>query len=113
RAEKSLSAPVAAAEAAAENRRAAKLLPGAGEQFVHVLGRRRRVAPLELHHLSRARLRAHGQHAGIRIAADELAHEKIAPVKILAVFVDNQADEQVSARLLLFGGGKFLKRFIE
>ena len=109
-AEKILSAAVAAAEAAAVNRRAAELLFGAGEQFVHVLGRRRRVAPLELHHLPRARQRADGQHAGIRVAADEIAHEKIAAVKILAVFIDDQADEQVAARLLLFGGRQFLKR---
>jgi hypothetical protein len=63
------------------------------EQFVHVLGRRRRVAPLELHGLPRARQRADGQHAGIRVAADEIAHEKIAAMKILEVFVDDEADE--------------------
>ena len=85
----------------------------ATEQFVHVLGRRRRVAPLKLHGLPRARQRADGQHAGARVGADEIAHEKIAAMKILEVFVDDKADEQVALRLPLFVRRKFLKRFGE
>ena len=80
----------------------------AREQFVHVFGRRRRVAPLKLHGLACARQRADRQHAGIRIAADEIAHEKIAAVKILEIFVHDEADEKIAARLLLFDGRKLL-----
>ena len=110
RAEKIFSATVAGAKAAAVNRRAAEFFFRAREQFTHVLGRRRRVAPLELDGLSRARQRADGEHAGIRIAADEVAHKKITAMKILEVFVDDEADEQIAARLLLVGGRKFLDR---
>ena len=41
----------------------------------------------------------HGQAAGLRIAAQDVAHQKIAAMKILQVFVDHQADEQIAPRL--------------
>ena len=108
---KILAASVAAAKAAAVNGRAGELVFGAREQVVHVFGCRRRVTPLELHGLSRARHGADGQHAGIQVATDEIAHEKIATVKIFEIFVDDEADEKIATRLLLFGGWKFLERF--
>jgi len=74
--EKILAATIAAAEATAVNRRVGELFFCARQQFVHVLGRRHRVAPLELHGLPRARHRTDGQHAGVWVAADEIAHEK-------------------------------------
>ena len=81
-AEKIFSATIAAAEAAAVNRRTADFLLRVFEQIAHVLVRRRRVAPVELHGLTRARQRGDRQHAGIRVAADEIAHEKVAAMKI-------------------------------
>ena len=90
---KILAATVATAEAPAVNSRVGELFFCAGQQFIHVLGRRRRVAPLELHGLSRARHRADGQHAGVWVAAYKIAHEKIAAMKIFEIFVDDKADE--------------------
>ncbi len=60
--------------------------------------------------LTRARQRGDRQHAGIRVAADQISHEKIAAMKILKVFVDDEADEKIAARLLLVGWRKFLDR---
>jgi len=68
----------------------------ARQQFVHVLGRRHRVAPLELHGLPRTRRRADGQHAGVWVAADEIAHEKSPRMKIFEIFIDDKANEQIT-----------------
>ena len=81
-AKKIFAATVAAKQAAAINRCVRQIFLRGDQQIVHVLRGGGGVATLKLDRLTRARQRANGEHAGIRIAADQLAHEKIAAMKI-------------------------------
>jgi hypothetical protein len=109
-AEEIFPSPIAAAQATTIDGCAVGILFGALEQFAHVLAGRVGIAPLKLHRLAGTRHRAHGKNSRIRIAADELAYQEIATMKILKVFVNDQADKQVAAGLLLVRRRKFLER---
>src|ERR1700742_5144631 len=85
RAKKVLAASIATAQAAAVDGRAMELFLGGQEQFVHVF--------------ARPRHRAHGQHAGLGIAPEQVADKKIPPMILLEVFVDDEPDEHIAARL--------------
>ena len=100
-AEQMLPAAIATTQAPAVNRRTANLGFGPREQRIHVLGRGVGITPLELHGLSRSRQGADGQHAGMGVAAQQVAHEEVAAMEIFEVFVDDEADEQISLRLAL------------
>ena len=52
----------------------------------------------------------HGDAAGVGVGAQDVAHQEIAAVEILQVFVDDQADEQIAARLQLFAAGEIAER---
>ena len=109
-AEEIFPSPIAAAQATTIDGCAVGILFGALEQFAHVLAGRIGIAPLKLHGLAGTRHRANGKNSRIGIAADELAHQKIASMKILKVFVYDQADKQVTAGLLLVRRRKLLER---
>jgi len=106
-AKKIFAAAIATAKATAVNRRAADMFFCARKQFAHVFVRRIGVAPLKLHRLAGTRQRADGQHAGIRVAANQVSHEKIAAMKIFEIFVHDQTDEQIAARFCCSAGGSF------
>jgi len=82
-AKKIFAAAVAAEQAAPVNWPIGQFGFGAAEQFVHVLVSGRGIAALELDGLAHARQRADGQHAGTGIAAEQIAHEKIAAMNKL------------------------------
>src|SRR5438046_9198422 len=99
RAEKVLPAPIAAAQTAAVNLRTGQLLFRVRQQFVHVLGRRRGVAALELDGLPRPRQAADGENAGPLAAAQQSAHQKTAAMELSDVFIDHHAEDELRARL--------------
>src|SRR5581483_11636524 len=110
-AEQMLAAPVAAAEARAVNRCIRQLFLGAGEQRQEIFRGSSGIVPLKLDRLALAWKRSNCNRARLRIGAEEIAHEKIAAVKFLQVFVDDQANEQIAARFFLFLGGQRVEGF--
>src|ERR1035441_3953751 len=105
-----LSPPVATAQTAAVYRFVAQLLPGARQQFLHVLSGGILRPALELDRLAQARQRPHGNAPGARVGAQQVADQEVATVEVLQVLVDNQADEQVTACSLLLFGRKLIER---
>ena len=103
-------ATVAAAEAAAIDHPVGEAIMGAEEQFVHLLRGASGITPLKLDGLAGAWQGTYGEDAGIRVAAEEIAHEEIAAMKILEVLVDDEADEEIATGFLLVSRRKFLKR---
>src|ERR1035437_8979376 len=99
-----LSPPVATAQTAAVYRFVAQLLPGARQQFLHVLSGGILRPALELDRLAQARQRPHGNAPGARVGAQQVADQEVATVEVLQVLVDHQPNEQVAARSLLLLG---------
>ena len=75
------------------------MLPGAAQQRLQVLRRRGGGPPLKLHGLAGARQRADSDAA--RAMSPEIADQEIAAMKLLHIFVNNQADKQIAPRLAL------------
>src|SRR5579859_4112607 len=101
-AKQALAASIATAEAAAVEW---SLFDGgfsSNQQFVHILGGRRRRTPLELDGLAQARQSADGDAAGAGIGSEQIADEEIAAMEFVTIFIDDQADKEIAARLLLF-----------
>ena len=67
-------------------------------------------AALKLHRLAQARQRPHGDAAGARVGAQQIANQKVPAVEVLQVLVDDQPDEQVAARALLLLGRELVER---
>lgn len=86
-------APIAAAQATAVDDVVANLLFQAVEQDVQVLRSGGGVATLKLNCLAKTRKGTDGQAAAGGVAAEDVADEEIAAVKIFEVFVDDEADE--------------------
>src|ERR1700722_1576229 len=91
--EEAMATPVASAEATAVDRASRQALAQPIQQHGHVLGCASGVAALELHGLPLARHRADGQAARLQVAVQDVAHQKVAAVKILQILVHNQANE--------------------
>ena len=91
-AKKVFSPTIATKQAAAVNGGPLQILPGARQQFVHILVRCGGIATLELNGLAHARQRPDGQYAGIRVATDQIANQKIPAMKRLQILVHHQAD---------------------
>src|SRR5690349_12728926 len=94
-------APIAGTQTAAVHGFTLQLVPGPGEQFGQILGRRRRGTTLELDGLAKPRQSANSYAARSGIGAEQVAHEEITAVKFLQVFIHHQADKEVTARLFL------------
>ena len=73
------------------------------EELVHILAGSACIAALKLQRLTRARQGANRDGAIVGVNPDEVAHKKIASLKLLKVLVHNQSHEQVVARLFLLG----------
>ena len=101
-AEQSASPAVAAAQACPVNDPGLVLFAGRGEQNLQIVARRACVASLELDRLAGSGESAHGDAPGIRIGTEEVPDEEITALKILEVFVDHQADKQVTPGFFLF-----------
>ena len=95
-AEQSASPSVAAAQACAVNDPGLVFFARRGEQHFQIVCGRASVAPLELDRLAGSGESAHGDAPGIRIGTEEVPDEEITALKILEVFVDDQADKQVA-----------------
>ena len=109
--EEAEAASIATAKASTVNRLTRKLLVGTPQKHRDIFGAGGCVAPLKLQGLPRSRQRTHGDTAGFGVSADEIADEKVAPMKFLQVFIGDQADKKIAARLLLFLRRELVKRF--
>ena len=101
-AEKICAAPVATAEASSIYDLTFQLFMSPVQEGKHVLIRGGRIAPLELNRLSGPGMDTDGDHPGIRIHAQEISNQEIAPVKLFEILIHHQTDEQITLAFLLF-----------
>ena len=81
---------IAAEDEGAHGRCAAVLLPGQKERQIVV--RALRVTDMELDRLARADQISHRDHAGVRVGAYDVPHQKVAALEVILVFTGDAAD---------------------
>src|SRR5688572_33201198 len=96
-----MAAAVATAQAAPVNRPARKPLLHSLQQCRDVLGPGRCRATLKLHRLAWTRISPDCNGARLRIGAEQIADEEVATMKLVEVFVDDQAHKEVPLRPFL------------
>jgi len=112
-AKQALAPAVATAEATPINGNIFQPGFGSPQQLIHVLGRRRCRAALELNGLPQARQSANRNAAGTGVSSEQIANQEVTAMELLSIFIDHQADEQIAARFFLFLWRKLVKGFCQ